>query len=163
MSQLSCLLLTVVLATAACNPSSLCLGQLQVTEVSTSHWSFSELDTAGSMSADGGMLGIAGYGSDAESDIVVESEAVPDPDAAAGPAAEAGQCPFCELGCKHRATMQSRARPAQTSACEQTGPSHAVLLQQTFMHAAQQGCLCFPHKLTASAAHSSAQQRNSRL
>eukprot|EP00891_Asterochloris_glomerata_P007458 jgi/Astpho2/7458/fgenesh1_pg.00114_%23_70_t len=43
------------------------------------------------MSADGGMLGIAGYGSDAESDIVVESQAAPEPDAAAGPVADADQ------------------------------------------------------------------------
>ena len=99
-------------------------------EPDTSHLSLSELDTAGSMSADGGMLGIAGYGSDAESDIVVESEAAPDPDAAAGPAADAGQRPFSKLSCRNRATHagQGQACSSVLLACEQRGPQSCCIL-----------------------------------
>ena len=84
--------------------------QLQVTEPNTSHWFLSELDKAGSMSADGGMLGIAGYGSDAESDVVVESEAAPDPDAAAGPAADSGERPFSKLACRTHSNHAGRGQ-----------------------------------------------------
>ena len=110
LKSLHCLLVKVVLATAYCTPSS--LSQLRVTEPNTSRWSFSELETAGSMSADGGMLGIAGYGSDAESDIVVESQAAPEPDAAAGPVADAGQHPFSKLACRAQSS-----RAGQGQAC----------------------------------------------